>query len=132
MIQRRIDLDRERQARAHADLQQMEVRAHQFELPAERCALAAQLRQRRTQITHQADDHFRTGLRLSAIQTPHVAQHVEQEVGFDLGLKQRQLLFGLVMSQLHAQHLRGMRGRVELQGSPVDVGDKYEEDRRQP
>ena len=114
MVQRDIDVNREVKPRAHADPQQIEIRAHEVELTAERRALAAELRQRRTQITHQADDRFRTGLWPSSVETAHVAQYVEQKMRLDLRLEQRQLLFGHVLSQLHTRHLGSARSRIDL------------------
>ena len=73
------------------------------------------------------DDCFRTDLRLSAIETAHISQHVEQKVGFDLRLEQCQLLFSLVMPQLRTRHFGRVRSRIDLQCASVSVGDQYEE-----
>ena len=127
----RPDRDRVKEARAHADLEQVEVRAHQFEFVAESRMFAAQLRQGRAQVTHQAGDRVRPGLWLRAIQAPHVAQHVEQEMRLDLRLQQRQLLFGLVPPQLGLRSLQRMRGSIGLQRALVHVGDHRQHDGRQ-
>ena len=128
---RRVGLDREAEARAHAHLEQIEVGPDQFEFVAQIRLLAAQLRQRRAQIAHQAGDGVRAGLRLGAVEASDVAEHVEQEVRLDLRLQQRQLLLGLVAAQLRARLLRGVCGGSGPAGALVHVGDEREEDRRQ-
>ena len=121
VVQRVIGLDRERETRSHAHLEQIEVRANDLELATERCVLRAKLRKRRTQIPHQADDRIRTRLRLSAIQAPHIAEHVEQEMRLDLRLEHLQARFVHLLVEKRAIDLGLMhRGFARLGSAEVD------------
>jgi hypothetical protein len=126
VFQQWLRLDRERQARAHADLQQIEVRTHQFELASKRGALASELRQRGTQIAHQAGNCYRTGLWLSAIQTPHVP-YVKQ-VRFDLGLDSAKYCSSSCPNCL--RDTSAACAEESTCNAPVGVGNKYEENGR--
>ena len=104
-----IDVQRELQPIGHAHVHELEVRADQLELLAERRGRLVQARHGGAQVGDQAAQHG-GGLRRSRVdQRLHVGQRVEQEVRRDLRLQQAQARVERLALELAALELERQR-----------------------
>ncbi len=127
-LQFRCDVEREMKPSAHPNLEQLQIRLHEFELVAQGRFGSSDLWECGTRVSHQVIDRLGAGPRVLATQSAYVGKRVEQKIRLDLGLRQLLLRLFRLAFELLPRRLKLPR-RVVCTSSMTTQGSHPENER---